>query len=111
MAAEPKITLSEKVENQMSGIVLVFSAYSAAEGAAQDDNFNSFFVPKALITEKSGYGNTFIMASSNFGNIATKYLYIKNDEITGHADNQSSGTSNGITYTNNAYVLRYVIGV
>lgn len=111
MAAEPKITLTEKVENQMSGIVLVFSAYSAAEGAAQDDNFNSFFVPKAFINENSGYGNTFIMASSKFSNIATKYLYIKNDEITGHADNQSSGTSNGITYTNNAYVLRYVIGV
>ena len=39
-------------------------------------------------------------------------LYINNEYITGHASNNALGTgASGITYTNNAFVLRYVIGV
>lgn len=111
MTAGHTATLSEKVTEQPSGIVLVFSRY--ADGAVQNYGINSFFVPKALISELNGYGNVFTMqSSSKFGIYCAKYLYIHDDKIVGHADNSASGTSaTGITYNNSAFVLRYVIGV
>ena len=112
MSEGHKITLSENVSAQPSGIVLIFSRY--ANGAVADTNFNSYFVPKAFISEKAGYGNIFIMAATpTFEIMAAKYLYINDTTITGHANNVLTGTSTttGITYQNNAFVLRYVIGV
>jgi len=109
MTADHKATLSETVSEQLSGIVLVFSRI--VDGVVQDTNFHQFFISKALITEKNGYGHTFILSANKFLTIATKYLYISNTHITGHADNSASGTANGITYANNSFVLRYVIGV
>lgn len=109
MTAGHTANLSQKVSAQPHGIVLVFSRY--ANGAVDDVNFNSFFVPKYLVDQKSGYGSTFIMAGSAFGAIATKYLYIHDEKITGNADNNATGTANGITYANNTFVLRFVIGV
>ena len=110
MSANQSITLSEAVSKQANGIVLIFSAYES--GSPADKNFNSFFVPKYLVANKAGYGSTFIMAASKFANIASKYLYIKDTTIDGYADNNTTGTAaSGITFTNNAYVLRYVIGV
>lgn len=99
-----------KASQQPNGIVLVFSAFSS--GTAQDWGFHCFFVPKVAIATKSGKGHTFILASSKFDNIATKYLYISDDKITGNDANEATGTAaSGIKYTNNGYVLRYVIGV
>ncbi len=105
------ITLNEPISKQPNGIVLVFSRY--ASGTVGDHNFNSFFVPKVLVAEKSGMGHMFIMgADPTFLVMAAKYLYIKDTTITGHAGNIATGTSTtGITYTNNGFVLRYVIGV
>ena len=106
-----KITLAEPVLKQPAGIVLIFSRYS--NGAVADTNFSSFFVPKAFINEKRGYGNLFVMyASPTLQMAAAKYLYINNEYITGHADNAAAGTAAiGVKYMNNEFVLRYVIGV
>ena len=107
-----KITLSEKVSAQPSGIVLVFSRY--ANGAAADTNFSSHFISKALVAAKPGVGHLLIMAASpTFEMMAAKYLYINDETIAGHASNSAAGTSSttGITYQNSAFVLRYVIGV
>jgi hypothetical protein len=41
----------------------------------------------------------------------TKYLYIRDDGITGHNNNNLTFEASGITLTNNRFVLRYVIGV
>ena len=101
--------LSEAITSQMSGVILVFSRY--ADGQAGDNNFIHFFVPKTFIAGHKGYGHTYILATNTFQVVATKYLYINDTYITGHADNQASGTANGITYTNTGFVLRYVIGV
>lgn len=112
MTETHKITLAEKVSDQTNGIVLVFSRY--ANGAAQDTNFNSFFIPKALVSTKSGVGHMFVMyATPTFELMAGKYLYINDTTITGHANNALAGTSSttGITYANNAFVMRYVIGI
>ena len=109
MTAGQNATLSEPITAQPNGIVLVFSRY--ADGAALENNYFHFFIPKAFIAEKNGYGHTFIMAANRFAVISTKYLYINNTQITGHADNNATGTANGITYNNAGFVMRYVIGV
>ena len=107
-----KITLSEPISAQPSGIALVFSRY--ANGAVADTNFNDFFVSKALVAAKPGVGHMFVMyATPTFELAAAKYLYINDTTITGHANNILTGTSStsGIAYQNNAFVLRYVIGI
>lgn len=109
MTASHKITLSEPISQQPSGITLVFSRYD--NGAALEHNYNSFFVPKFLIEEKPGVGSAFRMNTVNFSMVATKYLYINNETITGNDSNDDTGTGNGVTYNNAAYVLRYVIGI
>lgn len=109
MTAGHKADLAEPILSQPNGIVLTFSRY--ANGAVQDTNFHQFFIPKAFVNQLNGYGHTFFMAANKFAVIATKYLYINNTHITGHADNNITGTANGITYDNASFVLRYVIGV
>ena len=109
MTSGHKVDLTEPILSQPNGIVLTFSRY--ANGEVQDTNFHQFFIPKAFVIQKNGYGHTFFMAANKFAMIATKYLYINNTHITGHADNNLAGAANGITYDNASFVLRYVIGV
>lgn len=110
MTETHKITFSELASLQPSGIVLVFSEY--VDGEAKNQSFSSHFVHKRSITSHSGIGNSFWMSTSNGAYVATKYLYIRDDGITGHANNGIVITgASGVTLTNNRFVLRYVIGV
>ena len=109
MTAAHIITFSELVSKQSSGIVLVFSEYS--DGAARNQTWSSHFVHKSLIASHSGTGNVFWMSTSNGAFVATKYLYIRDDGITGHANNGIVMEGSGITLTNTRFVLRYVIGI
>lgn len=108
MTAGHTINLTEAVSAQRHGIVLVFCAYNGSS----DTNYSwqSFFVPKQLVALSSS-GHTFILGRGKFTYTGTKYLYINDTSITGHADNNLTGSNNGITYANNKFVLRYVIGV
>lgn len=105
------IDLSETpISAQPNGIVLVFCAYE--NSSAKDYDFKTFFIPKEAVRLKSGVGHDFILNTPNFGKMGTKYLYISDDRITGHANNTATGTgTSGIKYTNSYWVLRYVIGV
>ncbi len=110
MTETHKISFAENASVQPNGIVLVFSEY--VDGAAQNQSISSFFVHKKSILAHSGSGNNFIMSTSNGAFFATKYLYIRDDGITGHANNSLIfNAASGITLTNNRFVLRYVIGV
>ena len=108
MTAGDMITLAEAVSAQRNGIVLVFCAYNGTE----DTNYNwqSFFVPKQLVAISTSV-HAFTLSLGKFTYIGTKYLYINDTSISGHADNSLTGSANGITYANNKFVLRYVIGV
>ena len=108
MTAEHTANLSEAVSAQRHGIVLVFCAYNGID----DTNYSwqSFFVPKQLVALSTS-GHTFTLSQEKFSYTGTKYLYIYDTYITGHSDNSLTGTNNGITYANNKFVLRYVIGV
>lgn len=105
------VPLSETVESQPNGIVLIFSRYSGS--TVQNYHYNHFFVHKAFVKAHSGVGSTFIMATGDpFEVLASKYLYIHNDKIVGNDNNNATGTGgSGITYNNAGFVLRYVIGV
>lgn len=109
MTAGHKAELSEPILAQPQGVVLIFSRI--VDGVVQDTNFHQFFISKAFVSQMNGYGHTFVMAANKFLTVASKYLYINNERITGHADNNLTGTASGITYDNKSFVLRYVIGV
>jgi len=109
MNASQTATLSQKVSDQPNGIVLVFSRYSS--GQAQNYHWRTFFIPKYMVANHASQGFSFLMNDVTFSYICSKYLYIHDDKIGGNDNNVSTGTANGITYANNACVLRYVIGV
>ena len=110
MSDTQSITLSEAVTAQPNGIILAFSYYDA-NGTVQNYNWNYFFVPKYHVAQNPGTGCNFMIANNKFGVVTNKYLYINDTTITGAAGNVATGTASGITYANNRYVLRRVIGV
>lgn len=110
MTSGHTINLAEKVSDQRSGISLVFSEY--VDGEVKNTSFVSCFVSKRLVSNHAGCGHCFQMCTSNLAYFATKYLYISDAKIVGHDNNNLTGTgATGIKYTNNRFVLRYVIGV
>lgn len=103
-------TLSEPISKQRSGIVLIFSRYSGGE--AQDYHFNSYFIPKYQVSLHPGAGCVFVMSTKEpFSTVGSKYLYINDQTIVGSDVNQAVGTASGVTYANDGFVLRHVIGV
>jgi hypothetical protein len=102
------VTLSEKISDQLNGIVLVWSAYS--NGTAQDWDYTYTFIPKS---RHSGDGvEVFLMSGAKFAVVGAKYIIVNDTSISGIADNTATGTgTSGIKYTNNHFVLRYVYGV
>lgn len=110
MTAGHTAELSEKISEQVNGIVIVFSRIG--DGVAQNDNFASFFVPKTIVAKHPGLGMNFFMSHSSFEYCGAKYLYISDQQIKGHANNSLIGTgANGIKFENNRFIMRYVIGV
>lgn len=110
MNAGQVANLSEPVSSQINGIVLVFSLYR--NGVAEDASIHSFFVSKKEVELLPNAPHTFfLMINSGFSVIGAKYLYIADTKITGHDTNSTAGTNNNMTYKNDNFVLRYVIGV
>ena len=110
------ITLSEAISAQLNGIVVVFNPYNSSTGVALTYGFNCHFIPKQLLSAvvpsvNNVLGVTVTMAEGKFASNATKFLRITDTTINGSADNTATGTANGITYNNNRFALRYVIGV
>ena len=114
MLATQTATFSEPLSQQQSGIVLVFSRY--ANTTAQDYQYSCHFIPKQLVTAATAAGQTaagvaLTMATSKYEYIAGKYIRVTETGVSGDETNNVSGTSNGITYNNGSFALRYIIGV
>ena len=103
------VTLSENISAQKNGIALVWSVWNGS--SAEDWGWQFNFVPKKFVELMSGKGSDFMIMGDEFNKCAVKFLYINNNKVTGHTSNSNTGTKNGITYNNNNYVLRYVLGV
>lgn len=110
MNGSQTITLSEAISAQPNGIELVFSEYY--DGAYSNTAFHTFSISKYVVSKHGGVGHCIQLSTSNLAYFATKYLYISDTKIVGHANNELTGSSTcGITRTCNRFVLRYVIGV
>lgn len=107
MATDQIARLAEPVSKQMTGIVLVFSRY--ADGESKNEQFSSCFIPKYLVSAHPGCGHDFKLGG--IWNAGAKYLYIYDEQIVGHEKNSQTVTVGGITYANDDFVMRYVIGV
>ena len=114
LTASQTVTFSEPISLQENGIVLVFTRY--VSNAAVNYNYSCHYVPKqvvsgALSLGQTAAGVTLIMATNKFEYISGKYLRITDTKITGDDANSASGVSNGVTFNNDRFALRYVIGV
>lgn len=105
------INLTESIQDQSNGIVLVFSLYDTTVQEPVNGAFSTFFIPKKLIELQDGYGMCFRLTSFDGGIQGHKYIYVGNTRLAGHANNNQNVTKGGISYTNTNFVLRYVIGV
>lgn len=112
-----KITLSEKITEQPSGIILVWSVYNSSQTQNYHYCFN--FIPKYVLSfpKESDSANgvdidLFLCAGGTGGGYAgVKCLSITDDVIYGNAGNDDVKNIQGIECRNNTWVLRAVIGV
>lgn len=109
MIGSHTIQLAEAVSAQAHGIVLVWGAYSGSTAYNYDWYYQ--FIPKHHVSKQNGTGVGAIMATAGFGYVGSKYVYVYDTYLQGNDRNNATGTSNGITYNNGYWVLRYVIGV
>ena len=113
MTESQKITLSEKISQQPTGIVIIWSAYR--DGQARDFHWYFQFVPKFILslptTTNQFDTDIFLCAGGQSQYAAMKELIITDDVIYGRVGNSSELIVNGITCVNNEWVLRAVIGV
>ena len=110
MTATQKAPLSEKISEQANGIELVFQSF--ANGVAQAQDYNTFFISKEFVKNNDGKGKVFICSNTYLRTIGVKYIYISDSELLGHDGNAAVGTAeSGIKYTNNYFVLTKVYGV
>lgn len=102
--------LSEKISAQPNGIILVFSLYR--NGAAEDVSVQSFFVSKQEAALMGGAPHFYFLGiNAGFSIVGAKYIYINDSILLGHIGNTGASTASGITFSNDSFVLRYVIGV
>lgn len=114
MTENQSITLSEKISQQPTGIVIIWSAYR--DGQSQNFHWYFQFVPKFILslptTTNRFDTDIFLCAGGQSQYAAMKELVITDDVIYGRPGNSSNKlVVNGITCVNNEWVLRAVIGV
>lgn len=113
MTESQTCTLSEAVNKQANGIVLIWSEYDTDTGEAVNANFNLCFVPRYLVGAHDGKGVGLALTSATMNVVAPKYVYISNTTVTGYANNSATAETKtcGILTTPRNFVLRYIIGV
>lgn len=110
MNGTQSVNLSQAISAQPNGVILVFSLYR--NNAAENVSINSFFISKKQVELLPGAPQFFLMGiNAGLSVIGSKYIYIYDTYLQGHADNTLSSANSGITFNNGSYVLRYVIGV
>ena len=105
-----EISLSDAISNQLTGIILAWSAYE--NSTAENYDWNYIFVPKEHVLRHSGAGVAMPLISGDGLTRGSKCVYIFDNKITGHANNNKVSTEvNGWIVNPSGFVLRYVYGV
>lgn len=86
-------------------VTAIFSGYSSG---AQNYQWQAYTVPREYIRLHNGQGHTIFMGGANFSPMGCKYIYFYLDHLAGADYNDDTGTNNGITFRNNAYVIREI---
>ena len=105
------IDLPESISMQANGIVLVWQRYNPGEGAT--GGYIHSFIPKNSPSIGSNVECVDFLANYTAGYLATKTYFLKDTQITGHANNEAGETkqsNSGITTNNNRFALVRVIG-
>lgn len=108
MEADTTETLSEPVSKQRNGVVLVWSAHDGS--STKDWTWTYTFVPKWHGAGRPGTAGV-VCSGINKDGIMAKYVYLSDNQVTGHEGNYQNYSVGGATVNNKAYVLRYVLGV
>lgn len=111
MDAAKTCTLSEPLSAQRTGIVLHWQGYS--DGVTQDSDHNYFFVPKSHASEV-GNGVSMLLTNSSTRRVASKYVYVYDDRITGNDQNTRESETiadSNITIWPKYFVLTEILGV
>ena len=108
MNANQTANLSEKVSEQLFGIVLCFSLYY---NNAVSGQFTFHFVPKTVVAQESRF-YAFPMTTSKYWYMGTRYLKITDTQIIGSNENTGDGISTASgTVNQSKFVLYKVYGV
>lgn len=105
MGSEQIARLSEPVSAQAKGIVLHWQGYMPGDGV-HDYQHNFVFVPN---TFNRGVGLGMLLWADS--RLVTKYVYVGDDWLKGHAINSSQDTISGVSIDNRYQVLTEVLGV
>lgn len=103
------VNLSKSISSLHKGIVLHWQAYDSTNKTPFDYDHVYNFVPKQHIVSNPGQDNLCILAIGN--NFGRKLVYISDNSIVGNAQNTSTATLNGLTFSNNHWILTEVIGI
>ena len=108
MNANQTANLSEKVSEQLFGIVLCFSLYY---NNAVSGQFTFHFVPKTVVAQESRF-YAFPMTTSKYWYMGTRYLKITDTQIIGSNENTGDNIStSGGTVNQSKFILYKVYGV
>lgn len=132
--------LKERISEQASGILIIFSRMSKThadnvnfpnlinEYKPQNYWFSCEYIPKTIIPIMGeGHGYSFDLFGSNkfeWTGTALRYVYIYDDKLVDNSDNLTSpkrsifehswypnSGKNNISYANDFYCIRYILGV
>lgn len=114
MDSTQSVELSESILEQDKGIYLIWYGFDPDEMKLINAVCCTQFIPKNDVK----LGTTNHIANMSFVNYAyfgTKNIYVTDvngvTTVSGHNNNISKGTVNGITYDNKRFILKRVIGV
>lgn len=113
MMESQTIDLPEPLSSQNRGIVLMWQPYGGSGSAPLAYDVNYSFVPKAHSSYANNYGIDFFLANQTGNHVAIKYIYVTDNALKGHANNDKGATNSdsGITFEPDWFVLTRVFGV
>lgn len=111
MGENEMVILSEPIEYQRTGIMLIWTP-SEESGRGNEENVQHQVISKASVALMPSTTHTVILTNTIFHAMAAKTVTVNRLSVMGNRYNTASGTSavTGITYNNQDYSLKYIIG-